>query len=290
MEKPYISKLNPDQKEAATHDGNALIVSIPGSGKTTLLMSKIAHIFDTDPNATICAVTFTKKAAQEMQVRVKEIIGDIPEKKLLIKTFNSIGLWQLRKARVKTKPLINDWEAKKIIGDFLRTKPPERAYTDYDGKDVTIREIDECFQKIGLMKVSRPCRNGLTAAINEKFTPLDIAVFEKYRQALSRSGRMDFTDQVLMAYNGMLEGTVPLLPYTHLLIDEFQDSDELQVDWAITHANAGVKTTIVGDDDQAIYLFRGASGFEGFTFFKEKVDKSREIILQENYRSHQEAC
>jgi superfamily I DNA/RNA helicase len=288
MEKEYLSKLNPEQREAATHDGNALIVSIPGSGKTTLLMSKIAYIFDTQPNAKICAVTFTKKAAEEMQERVKLVIGKVPESKLMIKTFNSVGIWQYNKAKLGRRPLIKEYEAKKIVGDFLRTKPQERSFSDYDGKEVTIKETDEVFQKIGLIKVSRAYRNNMKAAVSDKFTPLEVAAYERYQNSLKSSGRMDFTDQILLSYQGMLDGNVPFLPYTHLLIDEFQDSDELQVDWAIAHAKKGIKTTIVGDDDQAIYLFRGASGYNGFTHFKEQLDGSREIVLQDNYRSHQE--
>lgn len=261
--------------------GNAAIISIPGSGKTTLLMSKIANLFDSDPNATVCAVTFTAKAADEMRIRIKELIGEVGESRLLIKTFNALGLWQLRQAKIKTPTLIKDWEARKLIKDFMVSQHAPDAPPSQ-------KEIDDCFQAVGLIKTSRALRNGWKDALKEKFEPIHVQAYFFYEENLRASRRMDFTDQILMAYQGMVDGYIPPLPYKYLLVDEFQDSDELQVDWTVFHALKGIKTTIVGDDDQAIYEFRGASGFEGFSYFLDKVSDAKEIVLNKNYRSHQE--
>ncbi len=154
---------------------------------------------------------------------------------------------------------------------------------------VTDQDVQQYMQMVSAIKSSRAVRqaNGDPSAFPRATSTL-VNVYRYYQSFLERGGLMDFADQVNLAVTGMMSGTVPLVPYTHLLIDEYQDSDEIQVDWATMHANAGKIVTVVGDDDQSIYGFRGGSGYEAFRPFEHNSPNVTRVVLDQNYRSHQE--
>ncbi|HIC92048.1 MAG TPA: ATP-dependent helicase [Syntrophaceae bacterium] len=198
----------------------------------------------------------------------------------MIKTFNAIGLWQLNQSGVKTRKLIKEFDAKRVIMHGL---------SDIRGDiNVTDNDVTEFQQKISAIKASRTVRN---SGDIKQFPDWDEEleqVYEYYQSYLEKGNLMDFSDQVSMATHGLVEGNIKPIPYTHLLVDEYQDSDEIQVDWTILHANAGKIVTVVGDDDQSIYRFRGGSGYEAFRYFEANAPDVKRVVLNINYRSYQE--
>lgn len=271
-----LDGLNDNQKEAVNNDGNCAIISIPGSGKTTILARKIIRILREDPNHSVAAVTFSRKSAGELRHRVEAMLGKIHENKLMIKTFNAMGKWQCDRNRIKLKPIIQDWRLKKMVTEYFESI----------GEETSQQSVEEAIQAIGIIKTSREARTGNLDEL--PFTKPQIDAFIMYQQRLQSSGNNDFTDQILLPYLGMENGTVKNIPYTHLLVDEFQDSDPLQVDWVIKHSQSGIITTVVGDDDQSIFGFRGASGFNAFQDFIDSAPNVKMITLNTNYRSHSE--
>jgi superfamily I DNA/RNA helicase len=108
-----------------------------------------------------------------------------------------------------------------------------------------------------------------------------------YEEILLRNGKIDFQDLVLRALRGMEQGRIAPLAAAHLLVDEFQDTDESQLAWVLAHARAGVEVTAVGDDDQSIYGWRRALGHQGMERFAQALH-ARRIGLGINYRSRRE--
>lgn len=112
-------------------------------------------------------------------------------------------------------------------------------------------------------------------------------LFRTYQDMLSRNKKRDFQDLVIDAVEGMKVGKVKPFKVDYLLVDEFQDADQLQLEWVMLHAKAGVKVTVVGDDDQSIYGFRQALGYAGMESFAKEFN-AKKVVLAINYRCHEE--
>jgi superfamily I DNA/RNA helicase len=89
------------------------------------------------------------------------------------------------------------------------------------------------------------------------------SVFHGYQDLMESEGSMDFSDLLLTTVNKMTSGEMPPLPIRWLLVDEAQDMDEVQMEWILLHGRSGIEVTLVGDDDQSLYAFRHALGYEG---------------------------
>lgn len=270
-----LSGLNPQQYDAATElERHCSVLSIPGSGKTKMVISKIAHIFQTCHNRTrVGAVTFTKKAAEEMRSRVGESVPEnIIKSRLLVKTFNAMGMYQLNsvstRGRKKTRYRIaENWELKSIAARGIQELGIDLSTDDF-------------------LSIAGNVKSTVDRSKIENKT--QISIYEFYQDSLKEKGAIDFTDQILLAVEGMENGTIAPPDFDYLMVDEFQDADELQLKWLdliIKLRNPVV--TVVGDDDQAIYAFRGSQGYKGVAHF-EKTHNARRIVLDTNYRSHAE--
>ena len=259
------------QQEAIDHDGHLLIVAGPGSGKTTTSVAKALRILQ-NPQRSLCMVTFTKEGAEEMRKRLEaahEKAGgsQIPPQKLRIGTFHSIALHHLYSHRKREKVLTPAQQ-----GILLN-----EALYPYADDQTLVKELRQQFESY-MFAVDQDSADLSDEGRN---------VVKRYLERLHASRASDLYAVMrncsLMAHDGSL----PLLPFTDMLVDEGQDTDELQKMWIFAHARAGVQVTIVGDDDQSIYEWRHALGYQGMKSFMDTFSAKR-IELGDNFRCREE--
>ena len=280
-----LKELNQAQKKAVLYnDGPLLVLAGAGSGKTKVLTTKIAYLIkelDVSPTS-ILAITFTNKAAKEMKERVHGLIGDLA-KYIQISTFHSFGLKVLR-------------ENYKYLG-----YDSNFSIIDSDDSLTVIKKILK--QKNLDPKIYNPkaIRNKISSCKNELMTPemyskyagtdyenIVVEVYEKYLKRLKESNSVDFDDLLILPIKLFKENPVILEDYQnrykYILIDEYQDTNEAQ--YILTKMISAKYRNIccVGDNDQAIYGFRGAN-YKNILNFERDYKDSKTIILEDNYRS-----
>lgn len=284
----YLSVLNKEQREAVVHEGSPLLILAgAGSGKTRVITTKIAYMISElgiNP-ASILAVTFTKKAAEEMKERAVGL--DERAQKSHIRTFHSFGAWFLR--------LFAEESGIGLKGNF----------TVYDDEDVatlisntvpslTKKDALHYAKKISLAKdyCLLPGDLELDRICDE---PLFSEVYEKYQQRLRNTGNVDFGDLILLPYLILKENDLIRKSfharYRAILVDEYQDSNVAQFkllkELSGIEENSGTYVCVVGDDDQSIYKFRGAE-IQNILNFKDEFPGTKIIRLETNYRSTSE--
>lgn len=250
---------------AVTEPGHLAVLAIPGSGKTRVIETKTCYILDRDPNARVLVVTFTNKAASEVSRRIQIRYGK-KDRRFAVGTFHSLALKQLRRAKYFPKIMPpTDYDSTVTRAWLTGAPPPELT------REQAAHAIDHYKSTL-----QPPVEN----------TPQS-RVFKVYTDILKRNGLSDFSDLLIDAVEGMRDGIVQPFNITHLLVDEYQDTDSVQDAWISEHTQRGAITTVVGDDDQSIYGWRYAMGYVGMTQFKRRFS-AKEVILDTNYRSHSE--
>lgn len=261
-----LSQLNAQQQQAVTSSGHTLVVAGPGSGKTSLLTAKAALILS-DVRNRVVAVTFTRASANELKIRtLKQLEGNrSASDRFLSGTFHSLVLsHQLRRSRKKLN-MVSDSTSR----EFVR-----RAWLS----------VEPSFSLDDANRIIQASKSTLSY---EPKTVEEGEVISAYNNILRRHGSVDMQDIIPAALFGMRDNSVPAISCTHMLVDEFQDADEIQLHWVIEHAKRGVIVTCVGDDDQSIYSFRGATGYSGMVTFRDTVVADT-VTLTDNYRSKRE--
>ncbi len=280
-----LDTLNPEQRAAVTHpEGPLLVIAGAGSGKTRVLTTRIAWLVQEQrvPSHRILAFTFTNKAAREMQGRVHGMVPGA-EGRSWIGTFHATGVRILRR------------EAERIGYD--------RYFTIYDADDqrTLIKQILNDLKADSKQFSPRAVASEISRHKNEFLTPEQVRVqaitprdetiadvYERYGQRLREIGAMDFDD--------LIGRTVELFEnhrdvqeryaerFEHVLVDEFQDTNPLQL--VMIRALSAVHGNLcaVGDDDQSIYSWRGAT-VENMLGFEEYFPGSTLVRLEQNYRS-----
>jgi len=284
-----LENLNPPQKEAVLHvDGPLLIFAGAGSGKTMVITRRIAHMISEkgiNPE-NILAVTFTKKAAEEMQERVSKILRDIgldSSKKPLIGTFHSIGAMILRK------------EAEKVgLSNSF-------SIYDSDDSDSLIKEIISSMHLDPKQIKPQVISSYISSAKNDLIGPEsfsysysgyieDIAaqVYEEYQKLLKSQNAVDFGDLIYLPAKLFSEDGEALNRYSnrfnYLLVDEYQDTNKAQYVLAKSISEAHKNICVVGDDDQGIYAWRGAD-IQNILSFERDFPDVKVVKLEQNYRS-----
>ena len=276
-----LEKLNDKQKEAASQiDGSILILAGAGSGKTRTITYRIAHMIENvgiSPYS-ILAVTFTNKAAKEMRERVEELVGDIA-KACTISTFHSFGMRLLRmyakEVGYNSNFTIYDTDdQKRMVKAILKGQN-----LSLNGVKLTERDIVSMISKI-----------------KEQIKTLDeysvmnkqiVEVYDKYNKVLLESNAMDFSDILLYTYK-LLEKPEILEKvqnkYKYIMIDEYQDTNNLQYKIIDLIARKSSNLCVVGDENQSIYGFRGAN-ILNIINFETNYNNAKIIKLEENYRS-----
>lgn len=276
-----LEKLNDKQREAASQiDGSILILAGAGSGKTRTITYRIAHMIENvgiSPYS-ILAVTFTNKAAKEMRERVEELVGDIA-KACTISTFHSFGMRLLRmyakEAGYNSNFTIYDTDdQKRIVKAILKGQN-----ISLNGVKLTERDIVSMISKV-----------------KEEIKTLDeysvmnkqiVEVYDKYNRALLESNAMDFSDILLNTYKLLQKPEIlekVQNKYKYIMIDEYQDTNNLQYKIIDLIARKSSNLCVVGDENQSIYGFRGAN-ILNILNFETNYNNAKIIKLEENYRS-----
>ncbi len=292
----YLDALNDVQRNAVTcTDGPVMVIAGPGSGKTRVLTYRIAHLINTGvPPWQILSLTFTNKAAREMKNRIEKVIGPSAQK-VWAGTFHSLFARILR------------YEAHHIgyPNDF----------TIYDTDD-TKSVIKEILKQMSLdTKVYNPglIRSRISSAKSNLITPKVYAndaerleydkmnripmmhvIYEKYARKCMRAGAMDFDDLLLQMFRLLYENPENVKDkyqrqFSHVLVDEFQDTNFLQYEILkqfVQYEGSARNVCIVGDDAQSIYSFRGAT-IENILQFESDFPDVQTFKLERNYRSTQ---
>jgi DNA helicase II / ATP-dependent DNA helicase PcrA len=283
---PFTEGLNPDQLDAVVHrEGPLLVVAGAGSGKTRVLTHRIAHLVHEGVHPSkILAITFTNKAAAEMRERVAALVGPVV-RTMWVSTFHSACVRILR-------------------SDGDRLGYP-RQFSIYDQADA-VRLTGYVIRDLGLDAKRFPPR-GVHARIslwkNELVTPTAAAiaaenifdrkhaeVYAEYQSRLLKAGAMDF-DDLLGNVVRLFQQHPDVLDhyrqrFEHVLVDEFQDTNQAQNELVLLLAGGHHNVCVVGDTDQSVYRFRGAD-FRNIMQFEEAFPDVTTIVLDQNYRSTQ---
>jgi superfamily I DNA/RNA helicase len=280
-----MSQLNPEQYTAVHHtEGPLLVLAGAGSGKTQVITRRIVHLLSKlkIPADQILAVTFTNKAAKEMQERVKRAAGSKAEG-MLISTFHSLGVRILRRdiRRLGYKPNFT------IYSDSDQTGVVRQALSDLN--------IDtKQFQPDMVRWQISSAKNRLIAPEQypkQSTNPLEqvtAAVYPRYQHLLRAYNAIDFDDIIMLAVS-MLENLPEVREhwqqrFSHIMVDEYQDTNAGQYSLISLLAQNHGNLCVVGDDDQAIYGWRGADIANILNFSSERTN-CKVVKLEQNYRS-----
>ncbi len=285
MKRTLIQSLNPAQRDAVlTPSGPLLVLAGAGSGKTRVVTVRIAQLIKMGiAPERILAVTFTNKAANEMQQRVRELIGRKRKAKPLISTFHSLCVRILRRhihqLGYPTKfTIYASGQQEHVATAVLRE-------VSLDGAKLKPSEL--------LYYISRwKCRSieprQAAAAAETDKEHLAAVAYRRYQRQLKAAGAVDFDD--LLLCTEQLFRTLPAVRreearrFDHIMIDEYQDTNGSQYRIIKTLAAGHRNLCVVGDDDQSIYGWRGAE-VEHILSFTRDWPNAKVIRLEENYRS-----
>ncbi|MGX2972756.1 ATP-dependent helicase [Helicobacter sp. T3_23-1059] len=283
-----LDSLNPKQKQAAQHiDGALLILAGAGSGKTKTLTSRLAYLIKevgVAPDSTL-TLTFTNKAASEMRERALNLLHQSDDFSFshfrslpppLLCTFHRFGLLFLR------------------MNISRLERSPNFTLIDNDDQKRIIKQIDSSIQSAMILGYISNQKNALISARNASLsaqTPqqkIFSKIYEKYEAFLLKNNMVDFDDLLLLSFR-ILDNDENLCmqtsqKYQYIMVDEYQDTNLLQVALLKKLCHTHQNICVVGDDDQSIYSWRGAD--IGYILgFAQSFDNAKVIKLESNYRS-----
>ncbi|MEM7234069.1 MAG: UvrD-helicase domain-containing protein, partial [Planctomycetota bacterium] len=272
----HLRPLDPDQRRAASVvKGPLLVVAGPGTGKTRTLVQRLAHMVEehaVDPS-TCLAITFTRRAAEEMRERLDELLGE-RARPMTISTFHSLGRLILR----EQSSSLNFGAEFSDAGSFRIASEEERldVLTACDLGDVSIRQATQ--------ELSRAKRG---ESVGDEVSLLR----ESYDRELRSRGCIDF-DDLLVLSTELLEGTPEIAEhyrerFQYISVDEYQDIDAVQyrlLRCLVPSRSTAPNLCAIGDPDQSIYRFRG-SDLRFFQRFEADFVGTRRVVLTRNYRS-----
>ena len=277
-----IDGLNKEQVAAVNHiDGPCLVLAGAGSGKTKVLTMRVANLISNKINSkNILAITFTNKAAKEMRDRINNVVG---ENSAFIGTFHSFGLRIIKEnyeilGLSRNFTILDSDDATSIIKKILRE-------LDYDPKEYTPGFIKN---KISFIKNEMLSDNEAEKYLTTPFEKVALKIYFEYQKVLKRNNAVDFDDLLLLPV---------LLFYTHeeildyyqeryryILVDEYQDTNEVQYKLIKKLAEKYRNIFVVGDPCQSIYGFRW-SNYKNILNFESDYPEVNVITLYQNYRS-----
>lgn len=277
-----LNKLNPAQREAVTHtSGPLLVLAGAGSGKTRVITHKIAYLIKERGFQAkhITAITFTNKAAKEMQERATKLVQGLNVRGLTICTFHALGLKILREEALqlgykKNFSVLDSYDCGKIISDIVET-------TD---KNI-IRDLQG---QISLWKNGFISPEQVMADKSDETLWFKAQVYQQYQDLLKVYQAFDFDDLIRVPVDLLSSNLAVLhkwqLKIRYLLIDEYQDTNTSQYRLINLLGGSQGQFTAVGDDDQSIYAWRGANS-ENLKLLQTDYPKLQIIKLEQNYRS-----
>ncbi len=282
-----LQGLNPAQHDAVIHRGGPLlVVAGAGSGKTRVLTHRIAHLIQED-NVNpfqILAITFTNKAAQEMKDRVAALVGPVAEK-MWVSTFHSACVRILRRdAEQLGYPsafsIYDQADATRLTGYVVRD-------LGLDNKKFVARSVHAQISNLKNELISTDAALDRADGI---FDRKIAEIYDEYQRRLRTAGAMDFDD--LLTVTVQLFNNFPdaLSHYQerfqHVLVDEYQDTNQAQNDIVLKLGDNHRNVFVVGDSDQSVYAFRGAD-IRNILEFEKAFPDTGVVVLDQNYRSTQ---
>jgi ATP-dependent DNA helicase Rep len=279
-----MSRLNPRQQEAVNYVGGPLLVLAgAGSGKTSVITRKIAYLVQQCGIRAqhIVAVTFTNKAAREMKERVGTLLRGSEGKGLTVSTFHNLGLNIIRKehSRLGYKPgfsIFDESDIKALLTDIM-----QKEYSGDDG-------VDEIKSYIGNWKNDLILPDEALAKARNPKEQTAAIVYLHYQRTLKAYNAVDFDDLILLPVKLFQDNPDILEKWQHrvryMLVDEYQDTNASQYLLVKLLVQHRAQFTVVGDDDQSIYAWRGARP-ENLMQLKEDFPSLKVVMLEQNYRS-----
>lgn len=274
-----LSDLDQEQKEAVTTtEGPLLVIAGPGSGKTRVITYRFSYIVLTGkalPSEILC-VTFTNKAAGEMKSRIVSLTGSKFASNWWIKTFHSLGL--------------------SIVKENYQKLGLKENFVVYDSDD-QMRLLKSILKKVSFNELSPEKVLDIISEIRYGYNPSNFfgdsikELADMYEEELRKNNAVDFTDLIVLPYKLLKKDEEVREMYKnrwkYLMIDEFQDTDPIQYEFIKLILNEHENICVVGDDDQSIYGWRGAS-VENIRNFDKDFKNCKVVILKTNYRSTDE--
>ena len=282
----FLEQLNPQQRSAVTAgEGPVLVLAGPGSGKTRVLTQRIAYLigYEGARPYQMLAVTFTNKAAREMESRVQKLLGEEMTRGLLLGTFHSTCARILRR----------ESERLPVNGEFV--------IFDADDQEKLVKNAIKELNLNDKQYRAVAVHAAISRAKNELIGPDDFPIenyrdevvkriYKRYQELLRQSNAVDFDDMLLLTAN-LLEQHPDVRDkyaqrFHHVLVDEFQDTNQAQ--YLLVKQLSSVHKNIfcVGDPDQSVYRWRGAD-YRNVQRFEKDFPGAQTILLEQNYRSKQ---
>ncbi len=278
------SGLNPPQREAVLHKGGPLLILAgAGSGKTRVITHRIAHLVDSGVAPwRILAITFTNKAAREMQHRVERLVGPVA-KEIWVSTFHSACVRILRRhieklGYGKNFVILDSEDQQRMVKECLKAR--NISDKQYAPSAVLHTISGAKNQMIGVQEFTSlaadPHRRELAA------------LYKLYQEKMKGINALDFDDLLVLCVQ-LLERFPDVLEqyqerFKHVMVDEYQDTNAVQNRWVFLLSAKWRNLCVVGDDDQGIYSWRGAD-IQNILDFERQYPDARVIKLEQNYRS-----
>ena len=278
----YLTNLNDKQREAVEHiDGPCLVIAGAGSGKTKVLTTRIANLIAQGiPSYNILAITFTNKAAHEMKERLEKLV---PDNQAFVGTFHSFGVRIIRENAPllgldRNFSILDSDDVLSIIKKILK----DNGYDTKNNPPSYIRN------RISTIKNDMLTDDEINNTLHTPQDKIAIEVYYQYMDVLRKNNSVDFDDLLRLPVKLFTEHKDVLADYQekyrYILIDEYQDTNEVQYKLSKLLAKKYQNIFIVGDPDQSIYMFRGAN-FRNILNFEKDYKNAKVIPLEENYRS-----
>ncbi|MBL4607194.1 MAG: DNA helicase II [Pseudomonadales bacterium] len=277
-----LSGLNPAQQEAViAEQPRLLVLAGAGSGKTRVLVHRIAHLLQEGARPhEILAVTFTNKAASEMRKRVEDLTG-INTRPLWIGTFHGLSFRFLRHHHAAARlpegfQIIDSDDQLRLVKQALKAlQLDDKRWPPKQAQHYINKQKDE-----GL----RPQHIAALSPVEETW----LRIYRHYEEQCQRAGLVDFAELLLRSHELWLNSPDILRHYhqrfRHILVDEFQDTNTVQYAWLRMLCSPQSSLTLVGDDDQSVYGWRGAK-VENIQLFHQQFENAQVVRLEQNYRS-----
>lgn len=277
-----LTNLNELQRKAVLHnEGPCLVIAGAGSGKTKVLTTRIANlVLNGVPSYNILAITFTNKAAKEMKERLEKLV---PENNAFVGTFHSFGLRIIREntdsLNMTSNFTILDSDD---VGTLIKKIIKEKGY---DPKQVTPSFVKN---KISFIKNEMLTNSEAEKLLNTDMDKIAYQIYIEYNMKLRKNNSVDFDDLLKLPVELFRNNPSILEHYQdkfkYILIDEYQDTNEVQYQLVKLLAAKYQNLFVVGDPDQSIYQFRGAN-YQNILNFEHDYKNTEVIALEDNYRS-----
>ena len=283
-----MSQLNPKQQEAMLYvSGPLLVLAGAGSGKTSVITRKIAYLIEecNMPAERITAVTFTNKAAREMKARVSKLLPSEKTRGLTVSTFHQFGLQFLRYELIHTPlkgnfSIMDSDDSKRLLMELMMRDNLSGAESrELVGK--AIKMISDW--KNDLIEPDKAMET-----LDDPEDMINATLYALYERNLRAYNAVDFDDLIVLPTKILRENRELRDKWQnrirYLLVDEYQDTNTAQYEMIKYLVGPQGRFTVVGDDDQSIYAWRGAKP-ENMALLKEDFPKLKIVMLEQNYRS-----